>query len=239
MEVAHENLLECFEEFELDLEVEEILKKVKADLAVFGNEEDLREFSESLKQLEPEKVEAQKRRAEQARPYHQLCYPQMTCDWFIEGLDYCCDYWRYEFKRPQTPPPPAPPPSPDVPQENCASSEPPTRAKKALPRPSRHPSERPKEPGGRKLTGATSHRIAPCSRRCRPKESCAPAEPPSSTTKAMMTAPNGEPRGRRPTGATRQRLEPRGRSTKSVTGQSTQSAYWRSTSVTEKNIESA
>ena len=114
MEVAHENLLEKFEEFELDLEVEEILKKVKADLAVFGDEEDLREFSESLKQLEPEKVEAQKRRAEQVRPYHQLCYPQMTCDWFIEGLDYCCDYWRYEFKRPQTPPPPAPPPSPDV-----------------------------------------------------------------------------------------------------------------------------
>ena len=113
MEVDQDKLLKVFEEFELDLEVEEILKKVKADLAVFGNEEDLREFSESLKQLEPEKVEAQKRRAEQARPYHQLCYPQMTCDWFIEGLDFCCDYWRYQFKRPATPPP-APPPSPDV-----------------------------------------------------------------------------------------------------------------------------
>ena len=123
MEVAHENLLKNFEEFELDLEVEEILKKVKADLAVFGNEEDLREFSESLKQLEPEKVEAQKRRAEQARPYHQLCYPQMTCDWFIEGLDYCCDYWRYEFKRPQTPPPPAPPPSPDVCRKRIAPAQ--------------------------------------------------------------------------------------------------------------------
>ena len=121
MEVAHKELVEAFEEFELDLEVEEILKKVKADLAVFGNEEDLREFSESLKQLEPEKVEAQKRRAEQAAPFHPLCYPQMTCDWFIEGLDYCCDYWRYEFKRPQTPPPPAPPPSPDVCRKRIAS----------------------------------------------------------------------------------------------------------------------
>ena len=125
MEVAHENLLKNFEEFELDLEVEEILKKVKADLAVFGNEEDLREFSESLKQLEPEKVEAQKRRAEQARPYHQLCYPQMTCDWFIEGLDFCCDYWRYEFKRPHTPPP-APPPSPEVSRKRGPPSQQPT-----------------------------------------------------------------------------------------------------------------
>ena len=120
MEVAHNELVEAFEEFEADLEVDEILKKVKADLAVFGNDEDIREFSESLKQLEPEKVEAQKRRAEQARPYHQLCYPQYTCGWFIEGLDFCCDYWRYEFKRPHTPPP-APPPSPDVCRKRIAS----------------------------------------------------------------------------------------------------------------------
>ena len=27
----------------------------------------------------------------------------------MEGLDYCCDYWRYQFKRPLTPPPRAPP----------------------------------------------------------------------------------------------------------------------------------
>ena len=121
-----------------------------------------------------------------------------------------------------------------VPQE--VPSEPPTRAKKAPPRPNRQPS---KEPGGQKLTRASSHRR-------QPKESCAPAEPPSSTTKARMTVPNGqpaeppqEPRGRQPTGATRQRIEPSGRSTKSVTGQSTESAYWRSTGVTENNIESS
>ena len=125
MEVAHKELLEAFEEFEADLEVDEILKKVKADLAVFSNDEDLREFSESLKQLEPEKVEAQKRRAEQARPYHQLCYPQYTCGWFIEGLDFCCDYWRYEFKRPLTPPP-VPPPSPHVQRKRRAPPQQPT-----------------------------------------------------------------------------------------------------------------
>ena len=125
MEVAHKELLEAFEEFEADLEVDEILKKVKADLAVFGNDEDIREFSESLKQLEPEKVEAQKRRAEQARPYHQLCYPQYTCGWFIEGLDFCCDYWRYEFKRPLTPPPVLPP-SPHVQRKRRAPPQQPT-----------------------------------------------------------------------------------------------------------------
>ena len=111
MDSAHENLLARFEEFQLDLEVKEILKKVKEEW-VWENES-LGEFAETLKQLEPEKVEAQRRRAEQAAPFHQLCYPQVTCDWFIEGLDYCCPYWRYEFKRPLTPPP-APRPSPDA-----------------------------------------------------------------------------------------------------------------------------
>ena len=34
MEVAQDKLLEAFEEFELDLEVEDILKKVKAELVL-------------------------------------------------------------------------------------------------------------------------------------------------------------------------------------------------------------
>ena len=110
MDSRHEKLLESFEQFELDLEVEEILMKVKGELL---EDENLAEFAERLKQLEPETVEAQRRRAEQARPYHPRCYPQLTCEWFVEGLDYCCDYWRYQFKRPATPPP-APPPSPNV-----------------------------------------------------------------------------------------------------------------------------
>ena len=111
MDSDHEKLLERFEEFEVDVEVEEILGKVKRELLL--EDESIREFAKRLKELEPEKVEAQRRRAEQAVPFHQYCYPQLTCDWFIEGLDYCCDYWRHQFKRPLTPPP-APPPSPHV-----------------------------------------------------------------------------------------------------------------------------
>ena len=111
MDSRHENLLETFEEIELDLEVEEVLEKVKREVLL--KDDQLAEFAETLKQLEPEKVEAQRHRAEQAAPFHPLCYPQLTCEWFVEGLDYCCDYWRYQFKRPRTPPP-APPPSPNV-----------------------------------------------------------------------------------------------------------------------------
>ena len=111
MEVAHEEVLKAFEEFELDLEVEQALEKVKQEWLL--KDESLGEFAERLKELEPEKVEAQRRRAEQAVPFQQRCYPQLTCEWFVEGLEYCCSYWRYEFKRPLTPPP-APPPSPHV-----------------------------------------------------------------------------------------------------------------------------
>ena len=111
MEVAQDKLLEAFETFEADLEVEEILKKVEEELSLDSS---VTEFGEKLKEREQLKAAAQATRAARAVRFHPLCYPQMTCDWFIEGLDYCCDYWRYEFKRPQTPPPPAPPPSPDV-----------------------------------------------------------------------------------------------------------------------------
>ena len=111
MDSAHEKLLEDFEKFEEQLEVEDILEKVKAELLL--EDETLAAFAERLKELEPEKVEAQRRRAEQTVPFQARCYPQLTCEWFVEGLDFCCDYWRYQFKRPVTPPP-APPPSPHV-----------------------------------------------------------------------------------------------------------------------------
>ena len=110
MEVDQDKLLEAFETFEADLEVDEILKKVKEELALDSS---VTEFGEKLKQREQLKEAAQATRAARATYFHQLCYPQYTCGWFIEGLDFCCDYWRYEFKRPQTPPP-APPPSPEV-----------------------------------------------------------------------------------------------------------------------------
>ena len=118
MEVAHNELLEAFETFEVDLEVNEILKQVKADLAVFGNDEDIREFGEAL--LEERRQRRQLAQAAQAARHTYVqehwnpgCYPQLNTAWYIRGLDFCCDYWRYEFKRPETPPP-APPPSPEV-----------------------------------------------------------------------------------------------------------------------------
>ena len=129
MDSDHEKLLERFEEFELDLEVEEILGKVKRELLL--KDESIREFAERLKELEPEKVEAQRRRAEQAAPFHPRCYPQLTCDWFVEGLDYCCPYWRYQFKRPLTPPP-APPPSPDVSRKRASAPQPPSQTPREL-----------------------------------------------------------------------------------------------------------
>ena len=110
MEVAHEELLEALDEFEADLEVETILKKVKEELSLDSS---VTEFGEKLKQREQLKGAAQATRAARATRFHQLCYPQHTCEWFVEGLDYCCSYWRYQFKRPDTPPP-VPPPSPDV-----------------------------------------------------------------------------------------------------------------------------
>ena len=118
MDAGHEKLLERFEDFEVDLEVEEILEKVKRELE---EEETFGEFAERLKQLEPEKVEAQKRRAEEAVRLQTYCYPHMTCDWYIEGLDYCWTNWHHQFKRPATPPR-APPPSPDVPRKTVPQS---------------------------------------------------------------------------------------------------------------------
>ena len=117
MEVAHKELLEALDEFEADLEVETILKKVKEELAL---DDTVTEFGEQLKERERQKGVAQATRAARATYFHQLCYPQHTCEWFVEGLDYCCSYWRYQFKRPDTPPP-APPPSPDVCRKRIAS----------------------------------------------------------------------------------------------------------------------
>jgi len=110
MNPEQENLLSVFEAFELHLEVEAILKKVKADRVP---DQSVTQCAEELQQREHQKRTAQAEREVQVQqqwsPGH---YPQLTCEWFIEGLDYCCDYWRYQFKRPLTPPP-APPPSPD------------------------------------------------------------------------------------------------------------------------------
>ena len=103
MNPEQEKLLEGFESFECDLEVEAILAKVKND---FVQDKSVTEFGEQWKQREKEKRAAQVAREvqvqEQLSPGH---YPQHTCAWFVQGLDFCCGYWRYEFKRPLTPPP--------------------------------------------------------------------------------------------------------------------------------------
>ena len=111
MASCQEKLLEEFEEFELDLEVEEILEKVKKE-CVF--DPGVSDFGEKLKERERLKQAAQIQRETLVEEKWSLGhYPQLTTDWFIEGLDYCRGYWRYQFKRPLTPPP-APPPSPDA-----------------------------------------------------------------------------------------------------------------------------
>ena len=106
MNPEQEKLLEEFESFERDLEVEENLKKVKRDCV---QDKSVTDFAEQLKERDREKRAAQAEREaqvqEQWSPGH---YPQLTCARFVEGLDYCCDYWRYRFKRPLTPPPPSP-----------------------------------------------------------------------------------------------------------------------------------
>ena len=115
MEVAHNELVEAFEEFEADLEVNAILDEVKKWSI---DDEDIREFGEAL--LEERRKRRQLAQAAQAARHTYVqehwnpgCYPQLNTAWYIRGLDFCCPYWRYEFKRPATPPP-APPPSPEV-----------------------------------------------------------------------------------------------------------------------------
>jgi len=111
-----EKLLEDFEEFEADLEVEAILAKVKKECVL---DEGVSEFAHQLEERDRRKRAAQAAQEalvqEQWTPGH---YPQLTCDWFVEGLDYCCSYWRYQFKRPLTPPPPSCPTARKRPRKN-------------------------------------------------------------------------------------------------------------------------
>jgi len=106
-----EKLLEKFQAFQ----VEQILAEIKKEW-VF--DEGVSEFGELLEE-ERERLRRAAQAAQAARATYVRehstpgCYPQLTTDWFIEGLDFCCSYWRYEFKRPLTPPP-ALPPSPDA-----------------------------------------------------------------------------------------------------------------------------
>ena len=111
MDSTHEKLLKEFEAFQVD----QVLKEVKEWSL---DDRDIQELGEAL--LEERRKRSLVVKATQAARHTYVqqhwnpgCYPQFTTEWFIEGLDYCCPYWRYEFKRPLTPPP-APPPSPHV-----------------------------------------------------------------------------------------------------------------------------
>ena len=101
-----EKLLEKFEEFQVEEILSEIKKKWVLDPGVC-------EFGELLEE-EKERLRRAAQAAQAARthwtPGH---YPQLTCEWFVEGLDFCWTNWHHQFKRPLTPPP-APPPSPDA-----------------------------------------------------------------------------------------------------------------------------
>ena len=112
MDSAHENLLKDFEAFQ----VGQVLNEVKEWSL---DDRDIRAFGEALLEERRKRREAAKA-AQAARAAHVRdswnpgCYPQITTGWYIEGLDFCCPYWRFEFKRPQTPPPAPPPPSPEL-----------------------------------------------------------------------------------------------------------------------------
>jgi len=93
-----DDLLQEFEEFEADLEVEQILKKIKTDCVL---DRGVTAFGEKLKEREHQKRAAQAaREAQVEEQWSPGCYPQLNTAWFIEGLDYCCEYWRFQFKRP-------------------------------------------------------------------------------------------------------------------------------------------
>ena len=100
-----EELLVEFEHFERNLKVEEILKEVKKELS-FLKDLGVDEFAQQLQQRDQRRRLTQLEREElvqqQWSPGH---YPQFTCNWFIESLDFCCNHWRHEIKRPPTPPP--------------------------------------------------------------------------------------------------------------------------------------
>ena len=101
-----DELLEEFEAFQVDEILSEVKKEWVLDQGVTQFGEELEEERERLKQAAQA---AQAARATYVKQHWTLGhYPQLTTGWFIEGLDFCCDYWRYEFKRPPTPPPPSP-----------------------------------------------------------------------------------------------------------------------------------
>ena len=85
MNSRQDQLLEEFESFEEDLEVEDLLKKVKKDGI---RDQGVTAFGEQLKERERQKQAAQAaREAQVEEQWSPGCYPQLHTAWFIEGLD--------------------------------------------------------------------------------------------------------------------------------------------------------
>ena len=89
------------------MRVEEILEEVHEEFQ-FLKDQRLDQFAEVLHQREQDKLECSivKRGTDRTSTVVPLTiYPQFTCDWFMEGLDFVGPGWRHVFKRPITPPP--------------------------------------------------------------------------------------------------------------------------------------
>ena len=103
--MSEEELLAEFEHFERELKVENILKEVKSELS-FLKDNSIDEFAQQLEQRDQQRRLAQPEREALVREqWSPGLYPQLTCNWFVEGLNFCCNRWRHLFKRPTTPPP--------------------------------------------------------------------------------------------------------------------------------------
>ena len=113
MDSSLEKLLGDFEKFQVDTILDEV-KEWSID-----DDEDIRAYGEEL--LEERRKRRQLAQAAQAarhiyvqQHWNPGCYPQLTTEWYIRGLDFCWTNWHHKFKRPQTPPPAPPPPSPEL-----------------------------------------------------------------------------------------------------------------------------
>jgi len=97
--MQYEELLVQFDQFDRDVRVESILKEVTEEFW-FLKDDGVDRFAQQLQQRDQQRRLAQSEREELVRvcqsPGH--C-PQLTCDWFIQGLDFVAPGWRKEFKR--------------------------------------------------------------------------------------------------------------------------------------------
>ena len=87
-----EELLVQFEQFEQELKVKNTLKDVKSELS-FVKDLGVDKLSQQLQQRDQQRRWAQLEREERVQQqWSPGLYPHFTCDWFIRGLDFCCNH---------------------------------------------------------------------------------------------------------------------------------------------------